>query len=104
MTNRQKLIAAIGQHASPLLRSEVAYFLESSEEPADAADAFEDVHAIANHNEDRKLSRECDDLLILVGFYRPRTEAAVICGRDRSPVRRGVRFDCDLSFSEWINR
>ena len=105
MTNRQRLVDAIERKASQRLRDEVSYFLdvaEESGEPRDVATAFDDAASIAESNGDRAISRECVNLLIEVGFYQPRTEAAVILGRDRSPRRGGIRFDCVSAWECWV--
>jgi len=102
MTNRQRLADVIESKATQRLRDEVAYFLdvaEESGEPRDVAAAFHDAAHFAESNGEQAISRECVNLLIEVGYYQPRTEDAVILGRDRSPRRGGIRFD---SVSAWV--
>jgi hypothetical protein len=105
MTNRQRIIDAIERKASQRLRDELAYFLdvlEESGEPRDIATAFDDARSFAESNGEQAISRECVNLMIEVGYYQPRTETAVILGRDRSPRRGGVRFDSVSAWACWV--
>jgi hypothetical protein len=71
----------------------------------DYADAFDHALSVARHNRDRAIVRAADDILIAVGFYRQRRaeEEVLIAGRDRAPVRGGVRYDADLTLEEWLD-
>jgi len=70
----------------------------------DYADAFDHVLSVATHNGDRATERACVDILIRVGYYQPRRGSVTIMGRDRSPVRKGQRYDCVAAWCEWIER
>lgn len=105
MTNRLAVMQAAHAHASDRLREEIAYYIETySDNPDyDVADAVHDALNHAEANDDRPMVRDCIDVLIAAGFYRPRTGEVVIVGRDRSPVRGGVRYDCVASWWQWID-
>lgn len=109
MTNRARLIAAIEERASPLLRADIDHTLEVwADDPdsggGDKADAFWSVCMIASDNSERRLVRECDDIMIAAGYLTPRRGAAVFLGRDRSPIRKGVRYDCMNAWHTWIEQ
>jgi hypothetical protein len=108
MTNRQRVISATqyAMRRSKLLRDEIGYYLDTySETPGyDVADALNDCLGFAEANDERGLARVCIDVLIESGLYEPRTEEVVIMGRDRSPVRKGQRYDCVAAWCEWIER
>jgi hypothetical protein len=111
MTNRDRLEAAVLDEVrrQTKLGQEVEYLLDAfeSSDPCDAFDHALSVvrHNVARHNGDRPLLRAAVDLLIAVGYYRPRPagEEVVTLGRDRAPVRRGVRYDADLTLEEWLD-
>ena len=104
MTNRERLEAAIKDEVTrqTKLGKEIEWGVEalSSHDPVDAFDHTLDV---AEGNGDRAIARACTDVLIKVGYYRPRRDEVVTMGRDRSPVRKGVRYDCAAAFCEWID-
>lgn len=104
MNNRERLEAAIRDELErqTKLGKEIEWGVDalSSHDPVDAFDHAMDV---AEHNGDRPIVRACTDLLIKVGYYRPRRGEVVTMGRDRSPVRNGVRYDCVAAFCEWID-
>jgi hypothetical protein len=106
MTNRDRLEAAVlGEvQRQTKLGREVDYLIEALES-GDPCDAFDNAYSVAIHNRDRAIVRAADDLLIAVGFYRQRRdeEEVVTTGRDRSPLRRGVRYDADLTLEEWLD-
>lgn len=106
MTNRQKVIAAVKTKATQRLRDEIGYYLDTySDTPGyDEADALNDALNFAEANYDRAMTRACTDVLIAAGLYRPRRGEVVIMGRDRSPVRGGVKYDCVSSWYEWIQK
>ena len=106
MTNSQRTIAAIKAHASQRLRDEIGYYLDTYSDALgyDEADAMNDALNHAEANDDKPMVRDCIDVLIAVGFYRPRTGHAVVMGRDYAPVRRGVKHDCVSSWYEWIQK
>lgn len=105
MTNRQRVIAAIKAHHSEKLHEEVAYYTETycETEGYDYADALHDALNFAEHSGDKALARVCVDVLILAGFYEPRRDEVVTMGRDRAPIRNGIRYDAATSWHEWIN-
>ena len=111
MTNRERLIAVLDERASPLLREEIAYTMQVwADDPdtvsEDRADAFLSVMDIAEDNGERKLVRECVDILIAAGYYTPRdprAEVRFFGGRDRSPVRNGVRYDDGGGLAYWVD-
>jgi hypothetical protein len=108
MTNRQRVISATqyAMRRSKLLRDEIGYYLDTySDTPGyDVADALNDCLNLAEANDEPRLVRVCIDVLIEAGLYEPRTGEVVIMGRDQSPVRKGVRYDCVEPWCEWINR
>ena len=71
---------------------------------SDDAEVFDHVFSVATHNHDRAMVAACVDILIRVGYYQPRKGDVQIAGRDRSPVRNGVRYDCLDAWCEWIER
>lgn len=108
MTNRQRVISAI-RHAMQRrakLREEIAYYMDtySDTEGYDEADALNDCLTFAEANDDRSMARACNDVLIEAGYYEARTGEVKVMGRDRSPVRKGVRYDCVAAWCEWIER
>lgn len=106
MTNRQRVIDAIARRAGRRLADELEYQTEANgnETPGyDQADALWDAMRFAEVSGDRSLGRVVVDVLIDAGFYRPRTDEVAICGRDRAPVRRGVRYDEVDDWQKWIN-
>jgi hypothetical protein len=105
MTNRQRVIDAYNATATKRLRDEVAYYMDtySDAEGYDIADALNDALNHAEANYDKPMARDCIDVMIAAGFYRPRTGDVVIMGRDRSPVRKGTRYDCETAWCLWIN-
>jgi hypothetical protein len=91
------------------LGNELEYILEVwGDDPEcashDYADAFDHVYSVATHNGDRGIERACVNILIRVGYYQPRRGSVTIMGRDRSPVRKGQRYDCVAAWCEWIER
>lgn len=109
MTNAERLFAVIDAAPASRLAEEIGYLTETWADDPEAdgmtrADAFWDIATAARHNGDKSLSRDCDDALIAAGFLRARIagQEMVIAGRDRAPVRGGVRFDADLPWVEWI--
>jgi Golgi nucleoside diphosphatase len=105
MTNRQRIADAYKATATKRLRDEVTYYLDTYDdtEGFDVADA---LYAALNHaeaNYDKPMAKDCIDVMIAAGFYRPRTGEVVTMGRDRSPVRNGKRYDCETAWCLWIN-
>jgi hypothetical protein len=105
MTNRQRVTDAYIAAATARLRDEVAYFMDtySDTEGYDIADALNDALNHAEANYDKPMARDCTNVLIAAGYYKPRVGEVVIMGRDRSPVRKGVRYDCEAAWCVWID-
>ena len=108
MNNRQRLIETISNARLPRrLASEIEWKLDvDRDEPYDAADALCDVLLDAEDDENRTLVTACVDVLIAAGYYQPRSPNAEVChsgGRDRAPVRKGVKYDCEQDLSSWID-
>jgi hypothetical protein len=107
MTNRERVTAAIEQHATQRLRDELDYFMDGDREyDYDMADALSDVLDYAEREKDRAMARTAIDVLIAAGYYQPRAggdDGWTTTGRDRSPVRGGVRYDCVAAWAAWID-
>ena len=105
MTNRQRVIDAYEATATKRLREEVGYFTDtySDDDDYSVADAVNDALNHAEANNDKPMARDCIDVLIKAGYYEPRTGEVLITGRDRSPVRKGVRYDCVDAWCIWID-
>lgn len=105
MTNRQRVIDAYHATATKRLRDEVDYYLDtySDTEGYDVADAVNDAINFAESNDDKPLVRDGINVLIAAGYYEPRTGEVTTTGRDRSPVRKGVKYDCVAAWSVWID-
>lgn len=105
MTNRQRVTDAYIATATKRLREEVAYFMDTycDTEGYEIADAVNDSLNHAEGNEDKPMIRDCINVLIAAGYYEPRTGEVVMMGRDRSPVRKGVRYDCVTAWCLWID-
>jgi hypothetical protein len=108
MTNRKRVTAAIEQHATQRLRNELDYYMDGDREYAyDIADALSDALDYAEREKDRAMARNAIDVLIAAGYYQPRAAGAdgwSTAGRDRSPVRKGVRYDCVAAWCVWIDK
>jgi hypothetical protein len=106
MTNRQRVHDAFKESATCRLREEVDYFMDTYSDDGDysVADAVHDALNHAEANSDKPMIRDAINVLIAAGFYRPRTGEVVIMGRDKSPVRNGVRHDCEDAWILWIER
>jgi hypothetical protein len=104
MTNRQRVIDAYHAVATKRLRDEVDYYMDTySDDPRYmVADAINDAFSHAEANDDKPMVRDCINVLIAAGYYEPRTGEVVTTGRDRSPVRKGVRYDCVDAWRIWI--
>lgn len=104
MTNRQRVIDAYHATATERLREEVAYYMDTycDIEGYDVADAVHDALNHAEASDDKPMIRDCINVLIAAGYYEPRTGEVVTMGRDRSPVRKGVRHDCVDAWCIWI--
>lgn len=104
MTNRQRVADAYHAAATKRLREEVGYYMDTYSDTVgyDVADALHDALNHAEGNDDKPMIRDCIDVLIAAGYYEPRTGEVVIMGRDRSPVRKGVRYDCVDAWCIWI--
>lgn len=104
MTPTEELEAAIKDEVrkGTRLGKEIEWGVDALES-GDPVDAFDHAMDVAEHNGERWLVRACTDLLIKVGYYQPRVDDVVTTGRDRSPVRNGVRYDAEQSFSQWID-
>lgn len=110
-TNRERIRNMVHDEISlgTPLGKELDYIIEVwADDPDctshDYADAFDHVLTVAQDNRDRAMVRLCVDILIRAGFYQPRRGSVTIMGRDRSPVRKGVRYDCVAPWCEWIER
>lgn len=105
MNNRQRIADAFKAKATKRLRDEVAYYLETYDDSDgyDVADALYDSLKHAEANGDKPMARDCINVMIAAGFYQPRDLSTVVCGRDRSPVRHGMRYDCETAWCLWIN-
>jgi hypothetical protein len=103
MTNRERVEAAIEQHATQRLRDELDYFLDGDRDyDYDICDALDDALGFAEREKDRAVERNAIDVLIAAGYYEPRDCATVTSGRDRSPTRGGVKYDCVAAWAAWI--
>lgn len=106
VTNRERLEAALRGEVGLRTRlgEEVDYFVDALSSH-DLCDAFDNALSIAEHNGDKPIVRAAVDLLIKVGYYRPRPDSVevVMTGRDRAPVRRGVRYDAELTLEQWLD-
>lgn len=105
MTNREKLTAAI--EAQIKARTKLGVEIEDYADAVDSTDlcdCFEGLHSQAADNGYRDICKACDDLLIKVGYYSPVPADAERAGEHRGPTRKGVRYDCDASFSQWVSR
>lgn len=104
MTNRQKVRQAFESKATQRLRDEVAYFMDTySDSPQYMiADAINDALNHAEANDDKPMARDCINVLIAAGYYEPRDLSTVVMGRDRAPVRKGMRYDCVEAWCVWI--
>ena len=106
-TNRQRVLDAIASSTSKRLADELEYQSEanSDESPTyDAADALWDAVRFADVSGDKSLARVCAAVLIAAGYLAPRTGEVCVLGRDRSPVRTGVRYDDVGDWDTWIKR
>lgn len=105
MTNRQRVIEAVKASTSKKLRDDIDYYLDSySDTPGyDEADALNDCLNFAEASNERGMIRTCIDILIAAGYYRPRDCGVFVMGRDRSPTRGGVRYDCVDAWCIWID-
>ena len=106
MTNRQRVTDAYYAVATKRLREEVTYYMDTycDTEDYDIADALNDALNLAEGNGDKPMIRDCINVLIAAGYYRPRTGEVMMMGRDRSPVRKGVRYDCVTAWCLWIDK
>lgn len=104
MTNRQRVIDAYNATATTRLRDEVAYYMDTycDTDGYGLDDALHDAQNHAEANDDKPMIRDCINVLIAAGYYEPRTGEVAIMGRDRSPVRSGVRYDCVDAWCIWI--
>jgi hypothetical protein len=104
MTNRQRVRQSFDATATRRLRDEVDYYMDTySDDPRYmVADAINDALNHAEANDDKPMIRDCINVLIAAGYYEPRTGEVVTTGRDRSPVRKGVRYDCVDAWCIWI--
>jgi hypothetical protein len=104
VNNRQRVIDAYNATATNLLRDEVGYYMDtySDAEGYDVADAINDALNLAEMNGEKTMARDCVNVLIAAGYYAPRTGEVAIMGRDRAPVRCGIRFDCVDPWAVWI--
>lgn len=105
MTNRQRIADAYKATATKRLRDEIAYYLDTYEdiEGFDVADALAAALNHAEANDDKPMARDCINVMIAAGYYQPRNLSTVVTGRDRSPVRHGMRYDCETAWCLWIN-
>ena len=105
MTYRQRVIDAYNATATKRLRDEVAYYMDTySDEPGfDVADAVNAALNFAESSDDKPLARDCINVLIAAGYYEPRDLSTVVMGRDRAPVRKGMRYDCVAAWCVWID-
>ena len=108
MTNRQRVADAYNATATKRLRDEVDYYTDTYSdvplyEDYDVADALHDGLNNAEANDDKPMIRDCINVLIAAGYYEPRTGEVAIMGRDRSPVRKGVRYDGVGAWCIWID-
>lgn len=107
MTNRQRVLDAVSRRTSRRLADELEYQTEANGDDSptyDKADALWDALRFSVVAGDRPLERLVVDVLIDAGFYRPRKGEVEICGRDRAPVRKGVRYDEADDWGKWIVR
>jgi hypothetical protein len=106
MTNRQRVIEAYEAKATKRLREEVDYFMDTYFDEAgyDTAEAVNDAMRLAERSGDRSTARDCINVLIEAGYYQPREGEVAIMGRDRAPVRKGVRYDCADAWCVWIKK
>lgn len=107
MTNRQRIIDAINRCKSRRLAQELEYQTEANgcdSDRYDQADALWDASRFADITGDRALGKVCVDVLIAAGYLRPRTGEVAMYGRDRAPVRRGVRYDEVDDWGKWIEQ
>lgn len=107
MTNRQRVLSAIARRTSRRLADELEYQTEANGDDSptyDRADALWDALRFASVAGDKRLERLVIDVLIDAGYYRPRDGEVEVCGRDRAPVRKGVRYDEVGDWGKWISR
>jgi hypothetical protein len=109
MTNRQRVIDAYNAIGAIRLREEVAYYMDTYSdaegyEGYDVADAIHDALAHAEANDIKSMARDCINVLIAAGYYRPRVGEVAFSGPDRAPVRGGVRHDPADAWCLWIEK
>lgn len=105
MTNRQRIANAYTATATKRLRDEINYYLDTYDdtEGFDVADALCAALNFAQANNDKPMARDCINVMIAAGYYQPRDLSTVVAGRDRSPVRHGMRYDAETAWCLWIN-
>jgi hypothetical protein len=69
----------------------------------DLADAFDDVLSCSYSNEEKKIIKECENLLIEIGYLEVRELDVTISGKDNAVRRKGNSYDPVCGWNDWIS-
>ena len=111
MSNRERFIALLELKASDKLKHELNGKMDVDREEYssyDFSNAFDDVLSCSYSNsqyfkEDKKIIKECENLLIEIGYLEVRELTVVISGKDNAVIRKGISYDPVCGWDDWIN-
>jgi len=106
LENRERFIALLELKASEKLKHELNWKMEVDREEYssyDLADAFNDVLSCSYSNEEKKIIKECENLLIEIGYLEVRELGVTISGKDNAVRRKGNSYDPVCGWNDWIS-
>jgi hypothetical protein len=106
LENRERFIALLELKASDKLKHELNWKMEVDREEYssyDLADAFDDVLSCSYSNEEKKIIKECENLLIEIGYLEVRELDVTISGKDNAVRRKGNSYDPVCGWNDWIS-
>ena len=111
LENRERFITLLELKASEKLKHELNWRMEVDREEYssyDLADAFDDVLSCSYSNskyskEEKKIVKECENLLIEIGYLEIRKLAVTISGKDNAVRRKGNSYDPVCGWNDWIS-
>ena len=104
--NRERFIALLELKASDKLKHELNWKMEVDREEYssyDLADAFDDVLSCSYSNEEKKIIKECENLLIEIGYLEIRELTVTVSGKDNAVRRKGNSYDPVCGWNDWIS-
>lgn len=115
-SNRTKLITYLQGNISSGIQREIQEKMSGHQDDNDAredwpdyslADAFNDVYDECISFDDivsKQMKRQCEDILIAIGYYIPRSPGVYVTGERGTVIRNKIKYDPVSSWVEWIDK